>query len=146
MKINNLSPAKNSTKKTKRVGRGCGSGHGKTSCRGENGQNSRSGGGVKLHFEGGQMPLYRRIPKRGFTNIFKKDFNVVNLERLNIFKDGDIVTPKELTESGIIKKARDGVKILAKGKLLKKLTIKANKFSKKAVKEIELIGGKIEVI
>ncbi len=146
MKLNNLSPAKNSVKKNKRVGRGCGSGHGKTSCRGENGQNSRSGGGVKPHFEGGQMPLYRRIPKRGFTNIFKKDFNVVNLERLNIFKDGDIVSPKELMDSGIVRKARDGVKILARGKLSKKITVKAHKFSQKAAKEIELIGGKIEVI
>jgi len=146
MKINNLSPAKNSVKKNKRVGRGCGSGHGKTSCRGENGQNSRSGGGVKPHFEGVQMPLYRRIPKRGFTNIFKKNYSVVNLDKLNIFKDGDIITPKTLLECGIIKKVRDGVKILARGKLSKKIIIKANKFSKSAAKEIELIGGKIEVI
>ncbi|MCZ2845736.1 MAG: 50S ribosomal protein L15 [Candidatus Bathyarchaeota archaeon] len=146
MKLNNLSPALKSVKKSKRVGRGCGSGHGKTSGRGQNGQNCRSGGGVKPHFEGGQMPLYRRVPKRGFTNIFKKDYNLVNIERLNIFKDGDVITPKELIEKGIIKKVKDGVKILARGKLSKKLTIKANKFSQKAAKEIELIGGKIEVI
>ena len=146
MKLNNLSPAKNSVKKNKRVGRGCGSGHGKTSCRGQNGQNSRSGGGVRPHFEGGQMPLYRRIPKKGFKNIFKKDYNIVNLERLNIFKDGDTITFKELMEKGIIRKKRDGVKILGRGKLSKKLTVKANKFSQKAVKEIELTGGKIEVI
>ncbi|MEA1939271.1 MAG: 50S ribosomal protein L15 [Candidatus Caldatribacteriota bacterium] len=146
MRLDNLSPALKSTKKVKRVGRGCGSGHGKTSCRGENGQNSRSGGGVRPHFEGGQMPLYRRVPKRGFTNIFKKEFNIVNIDRLNIFKDGDVVTPIELVNNGIIKKMKDGVKILAKGKLSKKITVKANKFSQKAVKEIELVGGKIEVI
>jgi len=146
MKLNNLSPAKKSVKNNKRVGRGCGSGHGKTSCRGENGQNSRSGGGVRPHFEGGQMPLYRRVPKRGFKSIFKKDYNVVNLEKLNIFNDGDTITLKELMDSGIVKKERDGVKILARGKLSKKLTIKVNKFSQKAAKEIELSGGKIEVI
>lgn len=146
MKLDNLHPAPKSIKKPKRVGRGCGSGHGLTSCRGENGQNSRSGGGVKANFEGGQMPLYRRVPKRGFTNIFRKEFSIINLERLNMFKDGDIITPQRLIDEGIIKKIGDGVKILAKGSLTKKLTIKANKFSQKAVKEIELAGGKIEVI
>jgi len=146
MRLDDLCPAPKSIKKPKRVGRGCGSGHGMTSGRGSKGQNSRSGGGVKANFEGGQMPLYRRVPKRGFTHIFKKDFNIVNLERLNIFKDGDIVTPQRLIDEGIIKKIRDGVKILAKGGLTKKITIKANKFSQKAVEEIELTGGKIEVI
>lgn len=146
MRLNDLRPAPKSIKKPKRVGRGCGSGHGLTSCRGANGQNSRSGGGVKANFEGGQMPLYRRVPKRGFTNIFKKNFSIVNLERLNIFKDGDIITPQRLIDEGIVKKIGDGVKILAKGSLNKKLTIKANKFSQKAVEEIESAGGKIEVI
>ena len=146
MKLDNLSPAPKSVKKSKRVGRGCSSGHGFTSCRGSKGQNSRSGGGVRRGFEGGQMPLYRRIPKRGFTNIFKKNFNIVNLEKLNVFKDRDIVTPQKLIEEGIIKKIGDGVKILAKGKINKKLTIRANRFSQKAIEEIKLAGGKIEVI
>ena len=146
MKLNNLYPAPKSVKKRKRVGRGCGSGHGKTSCRGSKGQNSRSGGGVRPGFEGGQMPLYRRIPKRGFTNIFKKNYSIVNIGRLNIFEDDDVVTQKELINKGIIKKVSYGVKILAKGGLNKKLTIKANKFSQKAVNEIESIGGKIEVV
>lgn len=146
MKLDNLSPAPKSVKKSKRVGRGCSSGHGFTSCRGSKGQNSRSGGGVRPGFEGGQMPLYRRIPKRGFTNISKKNINIVNLEKLNVFKDGDIVTPQKLIEEGIIKKVGDGVKILAKGKLSKKLTIRANRFSQKAIEEIKLAGGEIEVI
>jgi len=146
MKLNNLYPAPKSTKKRKRVGRGLGSGHGFTSGRGANGQNSRSGGGVRPGFEGGQMPLYRRVPKRGFTNIFKKDYSIVNIGSLNIFEDGDIVTPKELIDKGIVKKVGYGVKILAKGSLTKKLTIKANKFSQKAISEIESVGGKIEVV
>ena len=146
MKLNNLYPAPKSIKKRKRVGRGCGSGHGKTSCRGSNGQNSRSGGGVRPGFEGGQMPLYRRVPKRGFTSVFKKNYSIVNIGQLNIFKDGDIVTQKELINTGIIKKLGYGVKILAKGDLNKKLTIKANKFSQKAISEIESVGGKIEVV
>ncbi|MDO9555080.1 MAG: 50S ribosomal protein L15 [Atribacterota bacterium] len=146
MKLNNLYPAPKSVKKRKRVGRGCGSGHGKTSCRGSKGQNSRSGGGVRPGFEGGQMPLYRRVPKRGFTSIFKKNYSIVNIGRLNIFNDGDVVTQKELINTGIIKKLGYGVKILAKGDLNKKLTIKANKFSQKAISEIESVGGKIEVV
>jgi len=146
MKLNNLCPAPKSVKKRKRVGRGCGSGHGFTSGRGSNGQNSRSGGGVRPGFEGGQMPLYRRVPKRGFTNIFKKNYSVVNIGRLNIFKDGDIITQKELIDKGIIKKVGYGVKILAKGDLNKRLIIKANKFSQKAISEIESVGGKIEVV
>lgn len=146
MKLNNLCPAPKSVKKRKRVGRGCGSGHGFTSGRGTKGQNSRSGGGVRPGFEGGQMPLYRRVPKRGFTNIFKKDYSIVNIGRLNIFENGDVVTSKELIDKGIIKKVEYGVKILAKGGLTKKLIIKANKFSQKAISEIESVGGKIEVV
>jgi len=146
MRINNLSPAPKSVKKRKRVGRGCGSGHGSTSCRGLNGQNSRSGGGVRAGFEGGQMPLYRRVPKRGFTNIFKKHYSIVNIEKLNLFGDGDVVTAKELIEKGIIKKIDDGVKILARGTINKKIILKVNKFSQKAAEKIEAAGGKIEVI
>jgi len=143
MKLNNFSVPKLS-KKRKRVGRGCGSGS--TSCRGSNGQNSRSGGGVRPGFEGGQMPLYRRVPKRGFTNIFKKDYSIVNVGQLNMFENGDVVTQKELIDKGIIKKVGYGVKILANGELNKKLTIKANKFSQKAISKIELVDGKIEVV
>jgi large subunit ribosomal protein L15 len=146
MRLNNLFPAPKSIKKRKRVGRGCSSGHGFTSGRGSKGQNARAGGGVKANFEGGQMPLYRRIPKRGFNNVFKKDYSIVNIEKLNMFNDGDIVSSKELISKGVIKKVVDGIKILAKGSLTKKLTIKANKFSQKAVREIESAGGKIEVV
>jgi large subunit ribosomal protein L15 len=146
MRLNKLFPAPKSIKKRKRVGRGCSSGHGFTSGRGSKGQNARAGGGVKANFEGGQMPLYRRIPKRGFNNIFKKDYSIVNIEKLNMFNDGDIVSSKELISKGVIKKVGDGIKILAKGSLTKKLTIKANKFSQKAVREIESAGGKIEVV
>lgn len=146
MRLNKLFPAPKSIKKRKRVGRGCSSGHGFTSGRGSKGQNARAGGGVKASFEGGQMPLYRRIPKRGFNNIFKKDYSIVNIEKLNMFNDGDIVSSKELISKGVIKKVVDGIKILAKGSLTKKLTIKANKFSQKAVKKIESAGGKIEVV
>lgn len=146
MRLNKLFPAPKSIKKRKRVGRGCSSGHGFTSGRGSKGQNARAGGGVKASFEGGQMPLYRRIPKRGFNNVFKKDYSIVNIEKLNMFNDGDIVSSKELISKGVIKKVVDGIKILAKGSLTKKLTIKANKFSQKAVKEIESAGGKIEVV
>ncbi|NCO24482.1 MAG: 50S ribosomal protein L15 [Candidatus Infernicultor aquiphilus] len=146
MRLNKLFPAPKSIKKRKRVGRGCSSGHGFTSGRGSKGQNARAGGGVKANFEGGQMPLYRRIPKRGFNNVFKKDYSIVNIEKLNMFNDGDIVSSKELISKGVIKKVVDGIKILAKGSLTKKLTIKANKFSQKAVREIESAGGKIEVV
>ncbi len=146
MRLDDLSPAPKSVKKSKRMGRGCGSGHGFTSGRGSKGQNSRSGGGVKPGFEGGQMPLCRRVPKRGFTNVFKKKVKIVNLEELNVFEEGDTVTPQKLIEAGIIDKTGDGVKILARGKLTTKLTIRANKFSQQAIKEIELAGGKIEVV
>ncbi|GAA0177911.1 50S ribosomal protein L15 [Clostridium sediminicola] len=146
MKLHDLKPATGSKKGKKRVGRGTGSGWGKTAGRGQDGQNSRSGGGVRPGFEGGQMPLYRRLPKRGFTNIFAKEYVEVNVNRLNIFEDGTEVTPALLKEHGVISKIKDGVKILGNGDLEKKLTIKATKFTKGAVEKIESTGGKVEVI
>ncbi|WP_138204914.1 50S ribosomal protein L15 [Haloimpatiens lingqiaonensis] len=146
MKLHELKPAAGSTKTPKRVGRGYGSGLGKTSGRGQDGQNGRAGGGVRPGFEGGQMPLYRRLPKRGFTNIFAKKFAVVNLDRLNEFEDGTEVTPAVLLEKGIVKKLYDGVKVLGNGNIEKKLNVKATKFSKSAVEKIEAAGGKVEVI
>lgn len=146
MKLHELRPAEGSTKKPKRKGRGPGSGLGKTAGRGHNGQNSRSGGGTRPGFEGGQMPLYRRIPKRGFTNIFKKQWALVNIEDLNIFEENTVITPELLKETGLVKKMLDGVKILGDGDLNKNLTIQANKFSKSAVEKIESAGGKAEVI
>ena len=134
-------------KKTKRVGRGPGSGMGKTATRGENGQKSRSGASIKPWFEGGQSPLYRRIPKRGFNNArFKIEYAVINLDDLNRFNDGDIVSPEVLKEKGIIKKELAGIKVLGNGTLEKKLTVRANRFSKSAVTKIEGAGGKAEVI
>ncbi|GAD13891.1 50S ribosomal protein L15 [Geobacillus kaustophilus GBlys] len=129
-----------------RVGRGIGSGNGKTSGRGQKGQNARSGGGVRLGFEGGQTPLFRRLPKRGFTNINRKEYAVVNLEKLNRFEDGTEVTPELLLETGVISKLKSGVKILGKGQIEKKLTVKAHKFSASAKEAIEAAGGKTEVI
>ncbi|MBS4537337.1 50S ribosomal protein L15 [Clostridium sp. D2Q-11] len=147
MKLHELRPNKGgSTKNRKRLGRGTATGQGKTSGRGENGQNSRSGGGVRPGFEGGQLPIYRRLPKRGFTNIFATKYAIVNLEDLNRFEDGTEVTPQLLKELGVIKKLEDGVKVLGNGELNKKLTIKAHKFSKSAAEKIEAIGGKVEVI
>ncbi len=146
MRLHDLSSAEGSKKKSKRVGRGMSSGHGKTSTRGHKGQNARSGGGVRPGFEGGQMPLYRRLPKRGFTNIFKKEFAVVNVEDLNIFKENTKVTPELLIEKGIIKKVKDGIKILGEGDLKVKLDVEANAFSKSAQEKIEAVGGKAEVI
>ena len=146
MRLHNLAPAEGSTKKPKRVGRGIGSGHGKTSTRGHKGQNARSGGGVRPGFEGGQMPLYRRIPKRGFTNIFKKQLVAINVEQLNKFEEGTKVTPELLIEKGIIKKIKDGVKILGSGQLNVKLHVVANGFSETAKAKIEAAGGKTEVI
>lgn len=147
MKLNNVKPNPYATKNKKRVGRGPGSGTGKTAGRGENGQNSRSGGGVRIGFEGGQTPLFRRLPKRGFTNArFKKVYAVINLDDLNKFEDGAEVSPEILKDMGIVKNTLDGVKILGDGKLEKKLTVKANKFSKTAKEQIEKIGGKAEVI
>ena len=148
MKLHELSPAPGSVKNRFRKGRGIGSGNGKTAGRGHKGQNSRSGGGVRPGFEGGQLPLYRRLPKRGFKNfMFKKEYAIVNLKTLeNKFNDGDVVTVESLIESGLIRKTLDGVKILAVGNLTKKLTVKANVFSENAKNKIESVGGKAEVI
>ncbi len=146
MKLHELRASEGARKSAKRKGRGPGSGLGKTSGRGMNGQNSRSGGGVRLGFEGGQMPLYRRVPKRGFTNIWKKQWEIVNIESLNIFEDGTEVTPELLLEKGLTKKYIDGVKVLGDGNLEKKITVKAHRFSKSAVEKIEAAGGKAEVI
>jgi large subunit ribosomal protein L15 len=146
MKLHELRPAEGARKSPKRVGRGTGSGLGRNSGKGEKGQNSRTGGGVRPGFEGGQMPLYRRLPKRGFTNIFAKEYAVINLDRLNDFEDGTVVTPELLLEKRIINKVKDGVKILGNGELTKNLTIKATKFSKSAAEKIEAAGGKVEVV
>ena len=129
-----------------RVGRGVGSGNGKTSGRGHKGQNSRSGGGVRPGFEGGQNPLYRRLPKRGFTNIFRTEYAIVNLSDLNNFDAGTEVTPELLLTSGIVKNPKDGIKILGNGDLTVSITVKANKFSQSAVEKIQAAGGKTEVI
>jgi large subunit ribosomal protein L15 len=146
MKLHELKPAEGSRKERNRVGRGIGSGNGKTSGRGHNGQNSRSGGGTRLGFEGGQNPLYRRLPKRGFSNPTRKVFAILNLDQLNRFEDGTEVTPMLLLETGIVSNEKDGIKILGNGKLEKKLIVKANKFSASAVEAIEAAGGKSEVI
>ncbi len=146
MKLHELKPAKGAVRNRKRLGRGTASGQGETSGRGHNGQNSRSGGGTRLGFEGGQMPLYRRLPKRGFTNIFKKVWSIVNIEDLNRFEDNTEITPAILLENGLIKKLNEGVKILGNGELEKKLTVKANQFTKSAQEKIEAAGGKAEVI
>ena len=147
MKLESL-PASKEAKARKRVGRGPGSGMGKTSTRGENGQLSRSGGSVPAWFQGGQSPLYRRIPKRGFNNArFETKFATINVGQLNkLFKDGDTITPEVLKERGIIKKQLSGIKVLSAGVLDKKLTIKAQRFSSSAVTKIEAAGGKAEVI
>jgi len=146
LKLHELKPAKGSRFKPHRVGRGIGSGSGKTSGRGQKGQKSRSGGGVRPGFEGGQMPLYRRLPKRGFTNIFKKEIVAVNVETLNRFESGTEVTPELLVASGVIKNVKDGVKILGNGSLEKALTVKAHSFSQSAREKIEAAGGRAEVI
>lgn len=147
MKLHTMYPNDGATKTRKRVGRGPGSGLGKTSGRGQKGQNSRSGGGVRPGFEGGQLPLFRRLPKRGFTNAkFKTTYAVLNLSDLNRFEEGSEITPELLKDMGILKNQLDGVKILGNGKLDKKITVKANKFSKTAKEAIETLGGKAEVI
>jgi large subunit ribosomal protein L15 len=146
MKLNELRPAPGSTTAPKRLGRGTGSGLGKTSGKGHKGAKARSGGGKRPGFEGGQMPLVRRIPKRGFTNIFGKEYATVNVERLDIFEDGAVVTVESLKSAGIIKKTLDGVKILGGGELTRKLTVKADKFTESAKEKIEALGGKAEVI
>ena len=147
MKLHELSPAVGSTKEVKRVGRGHGSGNGKTAGKGHKGQNARSGGGVRPGFEGGQMPLTRRIPKRGFNNIFAKEYAVINVSDLNKFVDGTVVDTELLKASGLVKKVCDGVKVLGDGELTSKnLTVKAVKFTKTAVEKIEKAGGKAEVM
>jgi len=148
MKLHELSPAPGSVKNRFRKGRGLGSGNGKTAGKGHKGQNARAGGGVRPGFEGGQLPLYRRLPKRGFKNFpFKKEYAIVNLRTLETkFNDGDEVTIDKLIETRIIKKRLDGVKILAAGSLTKKLTVKADIFSENAKSKIESVGGKAEVV
>lgn len=146
MKLHELKPAPGSTHSKKRVGRGSGSGMGKTSTRGQKGQKSRSGGGVRPGFEGGQMPLSRRLPKRGFTNIFAKEYATVNVSALDGFDNDSVIDEKTLVKAGIIKKPLDGLKILGDGELTKKLTVKAKKFTKTAAEKIEGAGGKAEVV
>jgi large subunit ribosomal protein L15 len=146
MKLHELKPAEGSRKERKRLGRGIGSGQGKTAGKGHKGQNARSGGGVRLGFEGGQTPLFRRLPKRGFTNINRKDYAVVNLDALNRFEEGTEVTPELLIETGVVKNEKAGIKILAKGNVEKKLKVKAHKFSSTAKEAIEAVGGTTEVI
>lgn len=146
MKLSELSPAPGSSKKRKRVGRGDGSGHGKTSCRGHKGQGARSGGGTRLGFEGGQMPLQRRLPKRGFHNPFRIAMAIVNLDQLENFPAGSEVTPDTLAERGLVRGKNRRVKVLGDGLLSKALTIKAHGFSAKAKEKIEASGGKVELI
>ena len=146
MKLHELKPAEGSRQERNRVGRGSSSGNGKTSGRGQKGQKSRSGGGVRLGFEGGQTPLFMRLPKRGFTNVNRKEYAVVNLDILNRFEDGTEVTPLTLVEAGIVKDEKSGIKVLGNGELTKKLTVKAAKFSKTAEEAIVATGGSVEMI
>ena len=146
MFMNELSPMPGSTHVAKRKGRGIGTGNGKTGGRGHKGQKARSGGGVRVGFEGGQMPLARRIPKRGFNNIFAKPLEIINLSALNAFEDGETVTAEALLAKGILSKCQYGVKILGNGELTKKLTVKAAAFSASAKEKIEAVGGKAEVV
>jgi large subunit ribosomal protein L15 len=146
MKLHELKPAPGSTTAPKRLGRGVGSGLGKTSGKGHKGAKARSGGGKRPGFEGGQMPLVRRLPKRGFFNPFRTEYVAVNVSRLEVFEDGATVSPVELIQMGIIKKIEDGVKIMGSGELTRKLTVQANKFTATAKEKIEAAGGKAEVI
>lgn len=146
MKLHELSPAPGSTKKAWRKGRGIGSGNGKTAGRGHKGQNARSGGGVRPGFEGGQLPLYRKLPKRGFNNIFSTEYAIVNVSDLDIFNDGDTVTIETLLEKRIIRKPYDGLKVLGDGELNRKLNVRATIFSATAKEKIEAAGGTVEVI
>jgi len=146
MKLDDLKPAAGSNKNRKRVGRGDGSGHGKTSCRGHKGQGARSGGGTKPGFEGGQMPLQRRLPKRGFHNPSRIEMSVVNLERLEVFPSGSEVTPERLVQQGLVRGKDKRIKILGEGSLSKSLIVKAHGFSGKAKEKIEALGGKAELI
>ena len=146
MKLNDLSPANGSRKNRKRVGRGPGSGHGKTSCKGHKGQKARAGGNIGPGFEGGQMPLHRRLPKRGFTNHFKKIYDLINIHDLDRCDSDSVVDIEKLKELGFYKGAKDGIKLLGKGELSHPVDIRVNKASKEAVKKIEAAGGKIELI
>ncbi len=146
MKLNELSPPQGSRKARKRLGRGVGSGTGKTAGRGTKGHNSRSGGGVRPGFEGGQMPIHRRLPKRGFTNIFKKRYAVINIRDLERFESESVIGEGELIQSGLIKGQRDGIKLLGHGEVKHPVTITVNKVSKTAIKKIEAAGGKVEVV
>lgn len=146
MNLHKLEAPKGASRNPKRKGRGTATGQGKTAGRGMNGQNSRSGGGVRLGFEGGQMPLYRRIPKRGFHNKWAKVYSEVNVEDLNRFEAGTLVTPQLLKEAGLVKQVIDGVKILGNGELKVNLTVQAQKFTKSAIEKLEAAGGKAEVI
>jgi large subunit ribosomal protein L15 len=146
MKIEDLAPSPGSKKDRKRVGRGDGSGHGKTSCRGEKGQRSRAGGAKGPGFEGGQMPITRTMPKRGFTNIFRKEYVLVNLRDLARITDTDVINPETLFDEGVLKRLGDGIKILGQGEVTRAFTVQAHKFSKSAVAKIEAAGGRAEVI
>ena len=146
MKIHELRPAKGSTKNRKRVGRGSGSGHGKTSCRGSKGANARAGGGLPPGFEGGQMPLARRLPKRGFTNIFKRHYAVVNIRDLERFARDSVVDVKALRDSGLVKQLQAGIKLLGEGSIQHPLTVKVHACSRSAQQKIEAAGGKVETV
>jgi len=146
MQINELSPAEGSRKKRKRVGRGPGSGHGKTCCRGHKGQRSRSGGGVRPGFEGGQMPLHRRLPKRGFTNIFRKEYNILNVEDLNRFEPDALLDAEAFKQAGLIKRMMDGIKLLGTGEITHPVVVRIQKVSKAAKEKVEAAGGKVELI
>lgn len=144
--LNELKPVEGARHSKKRVGRGIGSGLGKTAGKGTKGQNARSGGGVRPGFEGGQLPLFQRLPKRGFHNPSRKEYAIVNIEQLNSFEDGTVVDVEALIKAGYVKEVLDGVKVLGQGELTKKLTVKANKFSESAKKAIEAVGGSVEVM
>lgn len=146
MKLHELQPAPGSRHKKKRLGRGISAGQGKTAGKGHKGQNARSGGGVRPGFEGGQNPIYRRLPKRGFTNPNRVEYAIVNLDTLNRFAEETVVTPELLVQEGVVKNLKDGLKILGNGELSKKLTVKAHKFSASAIEKINAVGGATEVI